>query len=195
MCDDIKLSSASYSQLESCATENCKQAISMTGSVYLCDTFIIKLTYGSDMEYKNYLKLYNNPNTRQLIYKMPMFYEDDDGSAIVFDNTDKVTTVKDQLLTMSIDQIRYVIKKILLALQQLHDNGYAHTDSHVGNILYKDDRVYFIDIADLEHYNDDSYSIEYYTRVLHMNDKDLHHWVLESSGSEQVQQPEPIPFS
>ena len=87
---------------------------------------------------------------------MPEYFEDEFGSALVFDNTDPIQSITDiynrnykDLDNDSPDFNKFVeiIKVVRKSLVELNDNGFYHNDAHLGNILYKDNKVYFIDLV------------------------------------------------
>jgi RIO-like serine/threonine protein kinase len=100
---------------------------------------------------------------------MPLLYQDDFGFALVFDNKDNIETLSKTIADMDTAQYKSCILLLIENVILLYDNGFIYEDFHFDNILYKDDKVYFIDMKYLK--NVDSSSTIIYHRILRYLEK------------------------
>lgn len=138
-------------------------------NIFICDKFIVKLNRDAEI-YKINLKkeydmyIYFQKNAPQYIYNMPIFYEDDKDCALVFDNIDHIDdngkihhikTLRDIYMDEYINtEDEHKLDKFIAILKIVRDNivdlnvnyNIYHNDSHLDNILYKDNHIYFIDL-------------------------------------------------
>ena len=165
---------------------DCKRILS-SYNIKICNNFIIKLSDCNSNstldEYNNYLSVYQNDNLRHLIYVMPLYFKDDIGDALVFDNTDKIYTLGNMINTMSYKELIYSLTLLVNEMELFMKNGFYHGDLHTNNILYKDKKIYFIDFETLTITNaiDESdrnisyfmMKLDFYKNLLTLNEQNI----------------------
>ena len=132
-------------------TKDCKKLASHF-DVRLCDNFIIKLShYRKDFdslkkESQNYLIIHENPKLKHLIYKMPIYYEDSYNNALLFDNTDKIETLYYMSNFLTYIELKEAFSLLVKEMRLLNSLNFYHGDLHMHNVLYKDGKIYMIDL-------------------------------------------------